>query len=120
MKFFIIGFSLSNARFIDENYDEGPADDMNQKANGLCKDFFREFHGEHVNKFIQSDATGLAAVLQPTTTTTKDHVSLLCFFCTQSLIYVLKNKRLKQFYLSDLFLQKYKRKLRTTSLRLAN
>merc|ERR1719447_1152132 len=45
MKFFIIGFSLSNARFIDENYDEGPADDMNQKANGLCKDFFREFHG---------------------------------------------------------------------------
>ena len=40
--------------------------------------FCREFHGEHVNKFIQSDATGLAAVLQPTTT--KDHVSLLCFF----------------------------------------
>ena len=45
LKFFIIGFSLSNARFIDENYDEGPADDMNQKADGLCKDFFREFHG---------------------------------------------------------------------------
>ena len=41
MKFYIFGFALSNARFIDER----PADDMDKKANGLCKDFFRDFHG---------------------------------------------------------------------------
>ena len=41
MKFFIIGFALGNARFIDVS----PPDDMDKKADGLCKDFFRDFHG---------------------------------------------------------------------------
>ena len=41
MKFYIFGFALSNARSIDER----PSDDMDKKANGLCKDFFRDFHG---------------------------------------------------------------------------
>ena len=41
MKFLIVGLALSNARFIDVS----PADDMDKKADGLCKDFFRDFHG---------------------------------------------------------------------------
>jgi len=41
MKSFLIGFALGNARFIDIS----PADDMDKKADGLCKDFFRDFHG---------------------------------------------------------------------------
>ena len=41
MKFFIIGFALSNARFIDDS----PAGEMDKKADGLCRDFFRDFHG---------------------------------------------------------------------------
>ena len=41
MKSFLIGFALGNARFIDIS----PADDMDKKADGLCKDFVRDFHG---------------------------------------------------------------------------
>ena len=41
MKLLIIGLALGNARFIDVS----PADDMDKKADGLCKDFFRDFHG---------------------------------------------------------------------------
>ena len=42
MKFSIIAFALSNARFID---DSPAADEMDKKANGLCNDFFRDFYG---------------------------------------------------------------------------
>ena len=51
MKSLIAGFALSNARFVDEKYNvrpgppHGPDEDMTKKANGLCKDFFRDFHG---------------------------------------------------------------------------
>jgi len=40
---------LSNARFVDEKHNirpgPPPGDDMTKKANRLCKDFFRDFHG---------------------------------------------------------------------------
>lgn len=45
MKFFIIGFALSRAKFIDEPYATRPANDMTREANELCKNFFRDFHG---------------------------------------------------------------------------
>ena len=49
MKLLIAGFALSNARFVDEKYNirpgPPPGDDMTKKANRLCKDFFRDFHG---------------------------------------------------------------------------
>ena len=48
MKSLIAGLALSNARFVDEkiNVRPGPpGDDMTKKANRLCKDFFRDFHG---------------------------------------------------------------------------
>lgn len=51
MKSLIAGFVLTNARFVDQKYNvrpgppPGPDPDMTKKANGLCKDFFRDFHG---------------------------------------------------------------------------
>ena len=49
MKLLIAGFALSNARFVDEKHNirpgPPPGDDMTKKANRLCKDFFRDFHG---------------------------------------------------------------------------
>ena len=49
MKSLVAGFALTNARFVDQKYNvrpgPPPGDDMTKKANGLCKDFFRDFHG---------------------------------------------------------------------------
>ena len=49
MKSLIVGFALTNARFVEKKYNvrpgPPPGDDMTKKANGLCKDFFRDFHG---------------------------------------------------------------------------
>ena len=49
MKSLIVGFALTNARFVDEKYNVRPGpppdEDMTRKANSLCKDFFRDFHG---------------------------------------------------------------------------
>merc|ERR1712046_34783 len=39
----LVGLGLINARLITENFAEGN-EDMNKKANRLCKEFFRDFH----------------------------------------------------------------------------
>ena len=46
MKSLIVGLAnLACARIIAESYDARPGEDMTKKANRLCKDFFRDFHG---------------------------------------------------------------------------